>query len=145
MPIAIIITDEAIPAIIEEQTSADLLARVNALQITLDGQSIEQVKAWLDTLPRPSGWYDNRADAQHAASLAVQKKQQVELTGADVRKARDRLGMTREQFGRALGFNGNSNTLHKAIWQIERDKSKLRPDKQEIMFGLLAALDLAAE
>lgn len=146
MPIAIIVTDAAIPAIIEEQTDAALLAAIDALAITPNGMDIELTKAWLAARLRPSGWYAGRAEAQSAALAAARTKRAADLSPEDIKDARKSLGMSRVAFGQALGFGGNPNTVNKTVYELETDPRKnLRPEKQEILFGLLAAQELAGE
>ena len=121
---------------------------MNNLAITPDGLSLEGIKDWLLTQPRPSGWYATRAAAieESARTANPEKREVFMLTPKSVRAARQALGMTKVQFGKALGFGGNQNTVNKAVYDIEHKKDKpLRRDKQEILFGLMAAHGLIPE
>ncbi|MEE9271806.1 MAG: hypothetical protein V3U57_00830 [Robiginitomaculum sp.] len=67
------------------------------------------------------------------------------LTPSAIKDARKRLGLSRVEFGRALGFGGNNNTLNKAIYVLETDAARpLRREKQEILFGLLTDIEFAS-
>ena len=139
MPIAIIVSDDAIPAIIEAETETELFDQVKALAITPVHLDLAGVKAWLHLRPAPAGWYDNRADALKAAKFAANAIKPSGPTPEKIRDARAELGLSRVAFGRALKFNGNDNTVNKTVWELENKPDKgLRPDKQEILAGLLA-------
>jgi len=62
---------------------------------------------------------------------------------SDVKLARQRLGMTRVQFGTAMGIGGNYNTINKAVYELETNEMKELPlHKKEQLFGLLTAHEL---
>lgn len=139
MPIAIIVTETAIPAIIEETTADKLVAACTALAVVPSGLDAPALKLWLQTRPKPSGWYEGRAEALEAARCAADTAQATRPTPEGLRDARKALGLSRVEFGRALGFGGNPNTINKSIYELETNPAKtLRPEKHKILSGLLA-------
>lgn len=71
MPLAIIVAEGRIPAIIERKTAPELLKSVRALPLTPeDVTTLDTLESWLATLPAPSGYYKDREDAMLTAKAA---------------------------------------------------------------------------
>lgn len=68
LPVAIIITPDAIPAILEEQDDAALFAAVIRLAVVPEDAkaSPDALRAWLAGLSKPSGWFVDVEAAQRA-------------------------------------------------------------------------------
>jgi transcriptional regulator with XRE-family HTH domain len=49
------------------------------------------------------------------------------MTGREFRRLRDATGMTRSQFGLAIGYTGNTQNIRKAILQLERGEHNVTP------------------
>ena len=59
-------------------------------------------------MPHPNGLNNDRL----VASIAVNNmKKPVDATREEIKNARDRLGLSQSRFARALGFDGNENTV----------------------------------
>jgi len=146
MPIGIIISDTAIPTIIEETNDQNLFNAIRALKICPNFENIQELKTWLNSLPQPAGWYATRAGAKAAAQRAANHKPAQSLTKVDVaelvKETRAILGISRVEFGRQLGFNGNDNTVNKTVYELEQQKANLRPEKLDILHGLRANIEL---
>lgn len=148
MPVAIIVTDDSIPAIIERDDDAQLLAALGALAVTPEFFDLAHARRWLAGLAAPSGYFESRADALAAAQAAKARATAppAPLTPERIRDARKKVGLSRVAFGEAIGFKGNANTINKAIHQIETDAKKtLSKDKQAALFALMAEHELQAE
>lgn len=65
MPVVVIVPKDkaAVPAIIAEDDEAALLAKVNDLDCPTF-ESVEHLRAWLETLPAPSGLFKDVGTAQ---------------------------------------------------------------------------------
>ncbi len=57
-----------------------------------------------------------------------------------IKRTRGKLGMSRLEFARALGFKGSKRTVDKEIIRLERGKAELWPAKREIFIKMLAEL-----
>ena len=68
LPVAIIITPDAIPAILEEPDDAALFAAVIRLAVVPEEAkaSPDALRTWLAGLPKPSGWFASVEAAQRA-------------------------------------------------------------------------------
>jgi len=145
MPVAIVVTNDVIPAIYIEQNEGALLRKVN-LHLGLPADtSKELMMSLLSGRPRPTGWYLSLKDAHAEISKTANpnRRAYLPLQPNDINRARVRLGLTRVNFGRALGINGNDNTVNKAVYEIETDMTKtLTREKQETLFALLAEYEL---
>ena len=62
-----------------------------------------------------------------------------------IKRTRGKLGMSRLEFGRALGFVGSKRTVDKEIIRLERGKSELWPAKRIIFAAMLKDLKDEAE
>ena len=146
MPIGIIISGKAIPTILEEATESALLSKIIHLKISPALTTIEEAKEWLNSLPQPSGWYASRDAAKAAAQRAARSKKVPPLEKVDiaelVKETRAILGLSRVEFGRKLGFNGNQNTVNKTIYELENRKGSLRAEKLEILNGIRSEIEL---
>lgn len=145
MPVAIIVTNNPIPDIICKGSYDELIAAIKFIPGVPSGQNDELLLSWLKCRPRPTGIYPSRGEAIDAAfgSVNTRLRPKLPLDPHKIEVARKRLGMTRVQFGQVLGFNGNDNTLNKAIYEVETDFTKtLNCEKQEILFGLMAKHEL---
>lgn len=101
MPIAIAITDIAAPAIVERDTASELLDALAGLEITpVDAASDEpSARAWLESLPLPSGWFADADEAQ-----ALRRRMQVEQDAQLVRDAVKHLNTTQRGLTAMLGL-----------------------------------------
>lgn len=137
MPVAIVIsTDEVIPAVIEESSESALLSRLRSLTNAPHLDNAATAKEWLFSLPQPSGWYDTPA----AALAYLRRAQQDEpaLSGDDVKRARETLGLARNEFAARLGFGGNDQTRHSAIFKIEKGERPIGTTAAQRLRALLA-------
>lgn len=129
MPVAIVMSQEgAIPAIIMQDTATDLVKDLAGLVEAPALQDENAARIWLQSMPAPSGWFNTVEEAR----AHVQRIHQAAnpLPGALIQEARKALNMGRAEFATALGYGGNDNTRHKAIFEIENDainKSSGRP------------------
>ncbi|MGB0908062.1 MAG: hypothetical protein ACPGVT_11255 [Maricaulaceae bacterium] len=145
MPVAIIVTNNPIPSIIEKATYDELMAAIKVTSGVPYGQSDELILGWLKCRPRPTGIYASRQAAIDATSdtIDIRMRPILPLNPNEIALARKRLGLTRVQFGQLLGFNGNDNTVNKAVYEIETDYTKtLNRERQETLFGLMAKYEL---
>lgn len=150
MPVAIIMSmQNRVPAIIQEDTALALVERLNTLEEANNLNGIHEAQEWLQTLPWPSGWFDT---AKAAHDHVQRAHQGVEiLSGEFIRKAREKLGMSRAAFADAIGMGGNANTRHKQIHEIENEKINpssgrprvLNPNATLRLRALLAEHELA--
>lgn len=101
MPIAILLPANKTPAILEEQTDAALFAAVCELaDVPADAKTDpDSLKAWIETLPLPSGWF---ADADEAKAL--QKRVQMEQDAKLVKEARDHFGISSRELTALIGL-----------------------------------------
>jgi transcriptional regulator with XRE-family HTH domain len=51
------------------------------------------------------------------------------MTGAELKAIRQALGLTLSGFGKALGYQGNKNTLSVAVRRMESDRRQIPEDK----------------
>ena len=80
LPVAIIITPDAIPAILEEPDAAALFAAVIRLAVVPDQAkaSPDALRTWLAGLPKPSGWFVDVDAAQRARDTQAVPSQEDE-------------------------------------------------------------------
>ena len=57
-----------------------------------------------------------------------------------IKRTRGKLGLSRLEFGRELGFMGSKRTVDKEIIRLERGKAELWPAKREIFLDMLKFL-----
>lgn len=139
MQTAIIISPQYTPAIIEAKDSNTLRGDILSLAYTPAAlETLDDIKNWLASLPRPSGLYRDREAAIAAARAAAKAKRDSTMTPQAIADARHELDLSRVEFGRALGMNGNDNTVNKTIYEIEVKGKALRSDKVERLLALLA-------
>ncbi|PHS35862.1 MAG: hypothetical protein COA91_12840 [Robiginitomaculum sp.] len=65
---------------------------------------------------------------------------EIHITPNLIKRTRNKLGMSRLEFARALGFKGSKRTVDKEIIQLERGKAELWPAKREIFIKMLLEL-----
>lgn len=101
MPVAIAITKTAAPAIIERDTAGELLDALAGLEITPAGAAKDEqsARAWLESLPLPSGWFADADEAQ-----ALRRRMQVEQDAQLVRDAVKHLNTTQRGLTAMLGL-----------------------------------------
>lgn len=144
MPIAIIFrADGTIPAILSERSDDLLAARVASLSGAPQGASIAETRTWLFSLPEPSGWFASTEEAQ--AHMARLREDGPAMSGDELRRIRDSLDMGRAEFGTALGFNGNDNTRHKQVFEMEAGAKPIMPERARRARALYATTKLAPE
>jgi hypothetical protein len=126
--IAIVIAPERLPQIIEQTDGPDaLLAALRAYAGTIDDApdlpDLIAARTWLDDQPAPAGLYATRAAATAAAHKATRTTPPPDQISKQlVFETRQALGLSRREFGRALGYGGNDNTVNKSVLDIERGK-----------------------
>jgi hypothetical protein len=101
MPIAVLLPENTTPAILEEQTDAALFDAVCALAVVPADAKADQdsLKAWIETLPLPSGWF---VDANEAKTF--QKRVQMEQDAKLVKEAQKHFGITQRELTALLGL-----------------------------------------
>jgi len=101
MPIAVLLPENTAPAILEEQTDAALFDAVRVLAVVpADAKADpDRLKAWIETLPPPSGWFANAADAK-----AFQRRVQFEQDAKLVKAAQKHLDVTQRELTALLGL-----------------------------------------
>lgn len=64
-----------------------------------------------------------------------------------IKRTRGKLGLSRLEFGQALGFAGSKRTVDNEIMRLERGKAELWPAKREIFIKMVTDLrsEAAAE
>lgn len=62
-----------------------------------------------------------------------------------IKRTRGKLGMSRLEFGRALGFAGSKRTVDNEIIRLERGKAELWPAKQEVFIKIVEDLRAKTE
>jgi hypothetical protein len=137
MPVVIVVLPEALPAILVEATDDALLARIASLRGAPTFEAPDKARAWLATLPLPSGWFASEADA---GAFVSQCKTPQAMTPKELAAIRSATGLSRDAFAKAIGYAGNSNTRHKQIFDMENGKKAIMPDKA-LRVRALAALD----
>ncbi|MCF3935023.1 hypothetical protein L1787_16585 [Acuticoccus sp. M5D2P5] len=136
MPIAIVFREDgSIPAIYSEKTDALLAARLGELPGAPEKADAKTLRAWLYTLPEPSGWF---ASVDEARSLLARSRQEPAMQKDELRHIRETLGMTRAEFADALGFKGNDNTRHKQVFEMESGSKPIMPERARRARSLLA-------
>lgn len=139
MPIAIVLLPSGIiPGIFSDDDASRLLATLRGLSGAPVLPDVATARAWLLSLPEPSGWFDTTAEA--TAHLDRLQADEPPMNGADVLAAREALGLGRAEFAEAIGFVGNPNTRNKTIWQIEtgQDGKVLGPKPARRLRAILA-------
>ena len=140
MPIAIAIdTGGVIPVIFQCDSAADLLAKRREMVFAPDLQDVDAARAWLTSLPGPSGWYETTGEAQ---AVLARMQYEADMTPTQIAEARARLGLSRASFATAIGIGGNGNTRHKRIFWIEIGKVQLNPSATRALRALLVAHDM---
>lgn len=101
MPIAVLLPENTTPAILDEPTDNALFDAVCALTVVPEGAKAdtESLKAWIDTLPPPSGWF---ADADEAKTF--QKRVQMEQDANLVKAAVKHFGLKQWEMAAMLGL-----------------------------------------
>ncbi len=141
MPVAIVIWDsDVIPAVLMEKTDSDLLASLRAMKHSPDISDVNAARAWLSTLPAPSGWY---TDTAAAMAETARMRNDDRMTGEPVAVARNALGLSRAELAERIGYNGNSNTRHKTMFEVEKGDKSLSPQATRALRGLLAEHGIA--
>lgn len=102
MPVAIAITKTAAPAIIERETSGELLAALAELEAAPADATKDEAsaRAWLESLPLPSGWFADADEAQ-----ALRRRIQIEQDAKLVREAVKHLDTTQSGLTAMLGLS----------------------------------------
>ncbi len=68
---------------------------------------------------------------------------EIHITPNMIKRTRGKLGMSRLEFGRALGFAGSKRTVDNEVNRLERGNAELWPAKQVVFAKMVA--DLRAE
>lgn len=144
MPIAIaLLPGGIIPGIFAADDPDALLATLRGLVGAPGLPDVAAARAWLLTLPEPSGWFDTLAEAN--AHLDRLQSEEAPMTGDEVLAARKALGMGRAEFAAAIGHEGNQNTRNKMVWEVETGQNGklLGPKSTRRLRALLAQRGLS--
>jgi len=68
---------------------------------------------------------------------------EIHITPNMIKRTRGKLGMSRLEFGRALGFAGSKRTVDNEVNRLERGNAELWPAKREVFIKMVT--DLRAE
>jgi len=142
---AIVVMNDPVPAIYCAETEIEILNKVGAHIGLPTNSDKEMILSSLNSRPRPSGLYSNYQEALREVEKTANPRYRplLPLQPEEIKKARTLLNMTRVNFGQALGFNGNPNTLNKSVYELETDFTKtLNREKQETLFALIAQHEL---
>ena len=136
MPLALILRDgPGGCALVSGETDDALLAALGSRVALSPPGSVEEAQRWLCSLPAPSGWYVSASAARAALAQALR---QDDMSGADLAAIRGELGLPRARFAEALGFQGSDNTRHKQIWEMEKGRKPILPERARLARTLLA-------
>lgn len=137
MPVAIAVFDDGtIPAVLSRDDAGALVRALHALRPAPVLPDEGAARRWLAGLPPPSGWFEDAAEARaHLARLRADEA----MPPAELAAIRGTLGLSRAAFGAAIGYQGNDNTRHKQVWEMEQGDKPIPAAKAR------AARALAAE
>lgn len=101
MPIMIIVTRNAVPAIVSKENEDDLLAFLSTIKDVPEeaSKSIANAQEWLQSLPPPSGIYPNEEIAKEASDRVS-----MERNAALMKAALEKTGLTQAAMAEALGL-----------------------------------------
>lgn len=126
MPAAIVVFSDVIPSFYYEPSDKALFWRLQSIKDASHVRSVEDAKAWLSTLALPSGWFASPREAR-AFAYQCTALPKCTMRGVELSSIREMLGLSRADFAAAIGFEGNSNTAHKQIFEMENDTKKIMP------------------
>jgi DNA-binding transcriptional regulator YiaG len=140
MPVAIAVFDDGtIPAILAEDDAGALVRALRALRPAPSLSDEAAARLWLAGLPPPSGWFADSAEARaHLAAIRAEEA----MPPAELAAIRAALGLTRAAFGAAIGYQGNDNTRHKQVWEMERGEKPIPAAKARAARALAASARL---
>lgn len=142
MPVALVFSrQDVIPAIIYEDTADLLVDRLRALKAAPELSDEQEARQWLQSLPMPSGWFSTIDEA--SAHVQRLNKDTEILPGAEVKAARQELGLTQAEFAQALGLGGNPDTRRRLIRAIEGEEVEKKTGKPRYL-GVTATQRLLA-
>ena len=139
MPVAIVVLEDQLPAILRERTERGLLAALDQLVDAPHIESSAEAIEWLSTLAYPSGWFHSIA----AAKAHIEGNPEHTMDGTELKNIRTKIGETRANFALKLGYRGNENTRHKQIFELETNKKPIMPDRADKARALVAEVELA--
>ncbi|WP_146620007.1 hypothetical protein [Acuticoccus sediminis] len=140
MPVAIVFHDDGtVPALFSEKSDKLLAARIGALPGAPPNADIASLRAWLASLPDPSGWFGSVEEAK--AYVARVRAEHV-MGKDELRSIREATGLSRAAFGEALGFGGNDNTRHKQVFEMESGAKPIMPERARRARALFAENEL---
>ncbi|WP_157738701.1 hypothetical protein [Labrenzia sp. VG12] len=101
MPIAVLLLETTVPAILEEESDKALFDAVCALPVVpADAKAdLGCLQAWIETLPLPSGWFANAEEVK-----ALQKRVRMEQDAKLVREAQKHFGTTQRELTALIGL-----------------------------------------
>lgn len=72
---------------------------------------------------------------------------EVHITPNMIKRTRGKLGLSRLEFGQALGFRGSKRTVDNEVNRLERGNAELWPAKKEVFIKMVTDLrrEAAAE
>lgn len=142
MPVAIVMPENGImPAIIHETDAQDLLNRLGQLKPPIPHGSREEAAAHLATMAEPSGWFES---IKHANAYLDRIERSADMSGDEIRSAREEMEMTRADFAESLGIGGNSNTRHKEVFEIENGRKRLNPQRTRALRAMITRHGITA-
>ncbi|EFO29250.1 hypothetical protein TRICHSKD4_5072 [Roseibium sp. TrichSKD4] len=106
MPVAVILAENTVPAILEEASDAALFDAVCELAVVPDSAKADQasLKDWINTLPLPSGWFADSAEAK-----AFPRRIEIEQDAKLIKALVDQPGQTQRGLTAAIGLAGEKN------------------------------------
>lgn len=122
-------------AVLSAETEAEMLLNFQDLPDTPIPETVTEAKVWLRDQPFPSGWY---ASPEEARSWVRQAERQDPMAADELVSIRAALNEPRAQFAANIGFRGSPNTRHKQIWEMERARKPILPERARAARALLA-------
>lgn len=136
MPVAILAFDQLAGAsVLSFGRDADLLDALRDIVPAPGFETVEEASLWLSHQHYPSGWYRT---AQEARARLGQDRKSLPMSGEELAQIRAELALSRAVFAQELGFSGTANTRHKQIWEMERARKPVMPERARIARALLA-------
>lgn len=136
MPLAILaVSGDPDVSILNGTTVDEVLDALREIADVSGLDTPDIARRWLLTQPAPSGWYETLAEARAAVD---QSRRQDPMSADEFARIRAELGLARAQFADALGFQGSANTRHKQIWEMEKGRKPILPERARLARAALA-------
>lgn len=135
MPIAILVQDlGSSPRIFDGSTDQNLLQTLHDQAGAPSMGAASEAAVWLMQYPYPSGWYLSREEAE--ARLA-RDRSPTTMEHNEFVDIRAELNLSRAAFAEMLGFGGSANTRHKQIWEMEKARKPIMPERARLARTLI--------